>query len=143
MILETIYANGHPNIQCTHTTTIEITKDTFLTKKGTCILGINSSKSCKDLNKNLKQLLKQNNKFKITIEHEGYNDYFYGYGNPKLTLLDSKDMVFRKSNYTCDRTVLIFCTKSSNELNRELIYKIKDKKKKFSIIFERAEDNEK
>ena len=44
-IIDTIDIMGHPFIQCIHNTTIEITKDNYLTKKGTCILGIKASKA--------------------------------------------------------------------------------------------------
>ena len=60
-----------------------------------------------------------------------------------MGLLDKNDMVFRKSNFICDRTVLINCTKSSKEIKRELIEKLKDPGKKLSIIFEIHEKNRK
>ena len=53
-ILDEISAFGHENILCTHKTTIELTKDEFVSKKGNCILGIKASKSCSDLNTELK-----------------------------------------------------------------------------------------
>lgn len=135
-ILEKIYAYGHENILCTHNTTIEITKDKCITKQGNCIIGINASKACYDLSKNLKKIIKNGKKIKIIIKADKFSDSFYGYGNMNLTLLNKKDMVFRKSDFICDRTVLINCTKSSIEINRELVQKLKDFKKKISIAFE-------
>jgi hypothetical protein len=143
MILDTIHAFGHKNILCTHNTTIEITKDNLLTKKGNCILGIRSSKACVDLNSKLKALLKLGNRFKINVIVGEYKDYFYGYGHPDLTLLDKKDMVFRKSQFICDRTVLIKCTKSSNELNKLLIEQLKTNDEKLKIEFEKVANHEK
>ena len=52
-------------------------------------------------------------------------------------------MVFRKSKFICDRTVLIKCTKSSNELNKLLIENIKTNNEKLLIEFEKVDDNEK
>ena len=69
-------------------------------------------------------------------------DCFYGYGSIDLVLLDKNDMVFRKSNYICERTVLINCTKSSNELNRDLVRKMTVSRKRFSITFEMDESDE-
>lgn len=143
MILETIYVYGHENIICTHNSTLEITKDKELSIKGNCILGIKSSKACADLNPNLKFLLKQAKRFKILIRVGEICDYFYGYGHPDLTLLHKNDIVFRKSNFICDRTILIKCTKSSNELNRMLIEKLKNEYKKFFIEIEQVDDNAK
>ncbi len=135
-VLDKIYAYGHENILCSHKTTIEITKDKCLTKKGNCIMCINASKACIDLDPKLKENIKTEKKIKIILEVDNIKDYFYGFGHKNLRLLDKKDIVFRKSNYICDRTVLINCTKSSNDLKRELIEGLKHPGKKISIIFE-------
>lgn len=134
-ILEKIDVYGHENITCTHGSTIEITKDNYITKRGNCIIGINASKSCDNLNIDLKKRIKNGKKIKVYIKTEELSDFFYGYGNRKLTLINKKEMVFRKSNFICDRTVLINCSKSSNELNRKLIDKLKIPGKKFHIVF--------
>jgi hypothetical protein len=136
ILLEEIDAHGHENVLCTHTTTLEITKENHLTKKGNCILGICASKACFDLNSELKKELQKNNKFRISIKVDDLIDSFYGNGSTDLKLLNKKDMVFRKSDFICDRTVLINCTKSSNEINRDLVKKLNISGKKFSITFE-------
>lgn len=135
-LLEKIFAYGHENILCTHNTTIELTKENCLTKRGNCILGINASKACDDLNDGLKKILKKGRKLKITIKTDQFTDTFYGYGNKELTLMDKNDIVFRKSDFICGRTLLINCTKSSYELNRELVQEIRNFHKKFSLTFE-------
>lgn len=137
-ILEVIYAYGHENILCNHNTTIELTKDNFLTKRGTCILGVNASKACFDLNPVLKKFIKKKKRFIVTINVDNIIDSFYGFGSEKLVLSSKKDMVFRKSDYICNRTVLIQCSKSSNELNRKLIEKIKIPGKIIKIEFKMA-----
>ena len=135
-ILETITAKGHPLIQCTHATTIELTKDTYLTKNGTCILGIGASKACYDLNPLLKKKITCGEKIRVIIKAGDFTDSFYGYGNKNLTHLNKKDIVFRKSDFICDRTILIKCSKSSSELNRNIIKKLTNSNERFSIIFE-------
>ena len=135
-VIEKIYAYGHNNISCTHNTTIEITKDNFLTKKGTCILGINASKACSDLNDDLKKKIHNEAKIKVFIKVENSSESFYGFGSKDLPLSSQKDLVFRKSEYICDRTVLIKCSKSSKELDRNIIKKIKTPRKRFIILFE-------
>ena len=135
-ILETITAKGHPLVRCTHTTTIELTKDTYLTKNGTCILGIDASKACYDLNPLLKKKITSGEKINVIIKVGDTADSFYGYGNKNLTHLNKKDIVFRKSDFVCDRTILIKCSKSSSELNRNIIKKLTNSKERFSIIFE-------
>ena len=141
MILEKIYAYGHENILCTHKTTIELTKDNYVSEKGNCILGIKASKSCFDLNSNLKKIIKSGNvKVKVIISVDNIADSFFGFGNKDLTLLNKKDIVFRLSEYICDRTVLIKCTKSSQDLNRKLVNKLKSPHIKFHVIFEKEDD---
>lgn len=134
-ILDSINAIGHSLVQCTHSTTIELTKDDYLTKKGTCILGIKASKACHDLTPELKRKIIAGEKIDIVIKVGQVVDHFYGYGSKKLTLLSKKDLVFRKSDYICDRTILIRCTKSSRDLNRNLIKILTSSKNRISIIF--------
>ncbi|MCK4425081.1 DUF371 domain-containing protein, partial [Candidatus Bathyarchaeota archaeon] len=38
IITETIFAYGHENIQATHRSTFEITKDARLSEKGDCVV---------------------------------------------------------------------------------------------------------
>ncbi|MFX1452781.1 MAG: DUF371 domain-containing protein [Promethearchaeota archaeon] len=141
VVLDIISANGHENILCTHSTTIEITKGKNLSKKGNCIIGIRASKACFDLNPSLKKKIKEGSKIKITLKLNHLEDSFFGFGNKDLKLLDKRDMVFRKSNYISDRTVLINCTKSSEDINRELIKNLKIPRNKLTIIFELNERN--
>ncbi len=135
-IIEKIYAWGHENILCTHRTTIEITKETNLTKKGDCVLAVKASKACLDLTPDFQHQIKNENKFKVILKVGELQDCFYGFGNKKLKLLDKTNMVFRKSDFICERTVLINCSKSSKELNRELIEKLKNPERKLLLTFE-------
>lgn len=134
-IMEEITAYGHKNIICSHKSTIELTKADYLTKKGTCILGINCSKACADISSDLKDLIHRGKKVNVLIKVDDVEDQFYGFGDPNLTLLDEKDMVFRKSNFICSRTILIKCSKASNELNQKLIDKLKIPEKKITVTF--------
>jgi hypothetical protein len=135
-VIERIYAWGHENMMCTHRTTIEITKDKNMSKRGDCIIGVNASKACRDLSNKLKNQIKDGKKIKVFLKVDEIQDSFYGYGNRKLQLLDRNDMVFRKSNFICERTVLINCSKSSNDINRDLIKALRNYSNQLSIIFE-------
>lgn len=134
-VLDKIFFQGHPNVSCTHGTTIEITKDKYLTPRGNCIMGIRSSKGCIDLNEELKAAIKSEKKIRVLIQSKHFSDEFIGFGCKDLKLLDPDDMVFRKSDYICDRTVLINCTKSSNDLDRDLIKEIALTKYKLELLF--------
>lgn len=124
--LEVIKAFGHANILGTHKTTIEITKEKDLTLKGDCIIGIKADKACSDLNIKLKQEIRKESKFKVVIKLNNISETFYGWGHKGLKLSSSRDFVFRKSNFISNRTILINCTKSSQDLNRTLIEKLKN-----------------
>ena len=135
MILEEIYAFGHENISCIHSSTIELTKDQNVTKKGTCILGLKATKGCSDLNEETKKAIRYGKKITIKIKVDNEYDTFYGFGHPNLNLLNPNEMVFRKSDFICDRTVLIRCSKASRDLKNALIDKIKVSNKQFLIQF--------
>lgn len=141
MVLDKIKAHGHRNILCTHETTIELTKDNYLTKKGNCILGIKASKACADLDQELKSHIWEGKKVHVILKSDEYIDSFYGYGHKNLSLTNKKDIVFRKSEYLCERTVLINCSKCSKDLSQTLIDNLKTSNQEIHIIFKRPEEN--
>lgn len=138
MVLDRITANGHRNLLCTHNTTIELTKDNFLTKRGNCILGVNATKACKDLTKELKDYIQKGKEVIVILKSNEIMDSFYGFGHRNLTLIHERDIVFRKSDYICNRTALIKCSKSSAELSKELIEDLKDPNNKIRVILKRV-----
>ena len=134
-ILEKIIAFGHVNVSCFHNSTIEITRENYLTDRGTCVLGINSSKACSDLDLKLKQQIWEGAKIEVEIQVEEYHDKFYGFGSKLLPLSHKSDLVFRKSDFVCDRTVLINCSKSSSDLNRNLVKSLTSSNKEIKLTF--------
>ena len=124
-------AQGHKNIQATHKTTLEFTKDTFVTKKGDCIIGIKANYKLEEL-KELKC-----KKIKMTIECNGKNDVVVGELNKEFD--DDREMVIRMGTYKSPRTFLIRANKSAKYLNRELIEEIKkDKEIKIEVQCEKT-----
>ena len=140
--LEIIKAFGHANILGAHKTTIEITKDKDLTLRGECIIGIKADKACSDLNIKLKQEIRKESKFKVVIKLNDISETFYGWGHKDLKLINSRDIVFRKSNFICDRTILINCTKSSQDLSRILIEKLKNENQLIEMTIELSDEEE-
>lgn len=128
------YAYGHKLIKATHKSTLEITKDNFLTERGDCIIGINSSMSCSDLPDTLKnKIMRNDTRLVLIIEVDGMREYIFGYGDMGLSLTSSNSMVIRKSTHIDDRTLMIKANKSAKDISRRIINKIRDPKKK--IIF--------
>jgi len=117
-----ILFSGHKNVMSLHEKTTEITKDKNLTTNGDCIIGVDAAISCIDLPEKMKKNI-QNPKSKISfsIEAEGKKFIIYGNGSEKLTLKHVKDMVLRKSAFTCSRTIAINCDKASSDIPRDFV----------------------
>lgn len=128
--------SGHENIRSLHKNTIEITKESTLTPRGDCIIGINAKFGCNDIPEKIKVKLRATNSkvvFSIIV-----NDYIFtinGTGHRDLIFSDPNDIVLRKSDYVCPRTLAINCDKASDSIPRELIQLLQDPKTKgiFSI----------
>jgi len=131
---ETIYACGHENIKATHTTTFEITKEPQLSRKGDCVIAVSANKAIADLSQRFKESLrKENVKITILIEAGEYADTVNAFGSSKLILTHPTDMVVRKSNYICSRTLAIQADKAACDLSRKLVKKLKNPKQKIRI----------
>jgi len=117
-----IQFSGHKNIRSNHKKTIEITKESHLTPSGDCIIGVNASASCADLPSLLKKKL-QNPKSKVffSIKVGTHEFNVEGRGHENLILTHMDDIVIRKSDFVCPRTLAIKCNKSSDLIPREMI----------------------
>jgi len=129
MQIDKITAYGHPNILANHKTTVEFTKERTLTPKGDCIIGINADKSVQELSNELKSLTTKNKKIKCKIFTNNYEDEIIGRGHESLTLNHPSDIVLRKSNFICSRTLLINCNKAACDINRDLIRELQNNEK--------------
>jgi len=131
---EKIMALGHENIQANHPTTLMFTKDIHVSKNGDCIVAMTANKSVADLSAQFKEeLRKPNAKVTVTIEAGGFREEIKAFGSPKLCLCHPTDIVIRKSDYICNRTLAICADKSSNDLQKALVEKLKDPKQKIKI----------
>ena len=114
--------SGHRNILSLHQKTIEITKDEGLTSNGDCIVGVSADISCVDLPEKMKKKIR-NPKTKITFSIRAGNKKFtiQGNGSKKLSLKHTKDIVLRKSAFTCSRTIAINCDNASSDIPRDFV----------------------
>ena len=127
MIQDEIIFTGHPNVLSTHAKTIEITKAPTLSLRGDCIIGVNANKACSDLKPSLRNLLQQPNLLvKIDLEVSDLSFTIDGRSDPRLSLLNDHDIVIRKSNFACPRTLAISCDKSSSDIPRDLVYLLRN-----------------
>jgi hypothetical protein len=133
-ITETIFAYGHRNIQATHKSTLEITKEKQLSKKGECIIAVSADKGTADLSPEFKESLrKKNAKMTVLVEAGGIVEVVNAFGSRRLILTHSTDIVVRKSSYVCSRTLAIQADKSAGDLPRKLVEKLKNPKQKVKI----------
>ncbi len=124
---EEIIFQGHKNILSLHSRTIEITKDSALTKNGDCIVGVSANKACDDLDPALKQKLRTSDTVvKIGIIVEPYEFNILGLGNNHLQVTHKHDIVLRKSNYVDPRTLIVSCDKSAIDIPRYFIKALTD-----------------
>lgn len=122
MVQDEIIFYGHPNVRSTHKKTIEITKAPTLSLRGDCIIGVNANKGCRDLNPTLKSLLQQADLVvKIEIEVRDLSFAIDARSNSRLSLLDHHDIVIRKSDFVCPRTVAITCNKASSDIPSDIV----------------------
>lgn len=134
---EFITGHGHPNILAIHKSTLEITKESRLTREGDCIIAVAADKGARDLSAKLKQLLKlEGSSIKLTIEADGIREVIHGSGDPRLSFQNPECMVFRKSNYICGRTVMIQADKASAAINRNLVSLLQLEKTRIELTIE-------
>lgn len=133
-ITEIILVYGHENIQATHKSTLEITKEPQLSKKGDCIIGVSADKGIADLSLEFKESLrKKNAKMTMLIEAGEAAEVVNAFGSPRLILAHPTDMVVRKSSHVCSRTLAIQADKAACDLSRKLVEKLRKPKQKVKI----------
>lgn len=133
-VIIVIFARGHENIQATHETTFEITKEMTLTKRGDCIIGVEATNGAADLPIEFKEAArKKGAQITITIEAGELREIVRSRGSPRLLFTHPKDLVVRKSDHVCGRTLAIRADKAASDLSRKLIEKIQDSSQRIRI----------
>lgn len=118
---------GHPNVQSFHARTVEITKDEHLTLKGDCIIGVRATKACADLDPAIKsRLAKSDSRVKIEIVVSSDTYTITGTGDERLTLKNPHDIVIRKTNFVCPRTLSVRCDRASSDIPRRMVEALKN-----------------
>lgn len=131
---ETIFACGHRNSQGTHKSTLEITKEKQLSKKGDCIIAVSADKAVADLSPEFKESLrKKNARMTMLIEAGGIVEVVNAFGSRRLVLAHPTDIVVRKSGYVCSRTLAIEADKAAWDLSRKLVERLRNPEQKVKI----------
>jgi len=128
------YCYGHPNVLATHKSTLEFTTDKDLTSKGDCIIGVSSTTSLQSLPNVTKAKIRQyKSKLKVILEINGIIEELRGNGNPNLELSDSTAIIIRKSDYICDKTLMINSNKAACEISREIVHLMRNPENKMKV----------
>ena len=120
-------AKGHPNVRSKHKTTFMTTKEPDLSLRGDCIIVVSAEMGLKDLSQEAKDLARHP-ETSITFRLDVGEHIFEatGNGHPDLSYTDPIDMVARRSNYTCGRTLMINCDKTSQDIPDDLVKALQD-----------------
>ena len=126
-VMVTFSAHGHENVVSTHKTTFEVTKEVTLTKQGDCIVAVKSTKAASDLPIEFKEAArKEGARITVTVEANELKETIRAEGSSKLQFTHQTDLVVRKSDYVCGRTLAIRADKAASDFSRELVEKLKD-----------------
>ncbi|MEM2307566.1 MAG: DUF371 domain-containing protein [Sulfolobales archaeon] len=133
--IDVVTFEGHVNVRATHRTTLEVTRDDYLTPRGDCIIGIKSNKGASDLRQCIKENLKIGGTLLgIIITSSGLFDYFIAEGSDKLTLKNAQKLIIRKSHYVDDSTIGLRSNKASKDLDRALVEALKRGEKGYLVL---------
>lgn len=133
--VDVVIFEGHENVRATHPTTLEVTKDDYLTPRGDCIVGIKSSKGASDLRQCVKEILKSGGSLlAVIVTEDGHFDYLEAEGSGKLTFKNSQKLIIRKSDYVDDSTIGLRSSKASRDLGEELVEALKQKEKGYLVL---------
>jgi hypothetical protein len=128
-------AQGHENVSATHRTTVEITKDSHLTKRGDCIVGVNATHGAVDLPPSFKEAARRREaRITVMIAAGELRDVIIARGSPHLLFTHPTDLVVRKSSYICNRTIAINANKGASDLSKQLIETLKDPRQHIQIV---------
>lgn len=119
---EFIEAHGHIKIRGTHRTTFEFTKEKHLTERGDCIIGVEALKGAAGLSDEFKRIVQSpGSRISLFLFVGKYCEVVRGFGSKELLLTHPTDLVVRKSDYTCNRTLMVRSDKAAIDLPRGLV----------------------
>jgi uncharacterized protein len=126
LAVEEVAFFGHAMVRGTHEKTMEITTEEHLTPRGDCIIGVSASKGIAQLSPSVKRALKSDRaRVRFTIIAPGGEYSFVAKGSGDLSFESPTDMVIRRSNFVCGRTLAIGAESSASEIPRGLLGTLK------------------
>jgi hypothetical protein len=133
---ELIRFRGHPQVRATHVRTIELTTEDYLTPNGDCIVGVEADKSVADLSEGFRIGIRSGAPITFTISVGVESFSFRAVGDPRLELSSSKEMVIRRSEYACGRTLAVRADAASIDIPRTIISSLRSSATLGSLLME-------
>ncbi len=130
-----VTGKGHKNITALHKSTFEFTKESSLTKRGDCIIAIESNCSAKQFPESFREFLKCGLTYQYIIKVDELSFSGIASGSKELNATNKYSFVIRKSKFVSDRTVGVHSSLAALDLPRSLVTKMKNENKKISIQF--------
>lgn len=122
-----IKSKGHKNVSSKHKSTFEITKDVEIGPTADCIIGVDMDDSMLDFPQEFKdKIANSNTKILVLLDTPNAHDEIVGFGHEDLTLTHPTDIVCRKSDFVCSRTLMINSSKVARDLDSVLINDLKN-----------------
>ena len=115
---------GHENIRSNHKKTIEITKESHLTPRGDCIVGVNA-----DFNE--KELMRVEGNFKMIITVDGITEELFFEKNPDFS--DKTELVIRRGEFSSERTLGLRADRVCSDFSDEFRQRLKIPRNKIDI----------
>jgi hypothetical protein len=130
----TFFAKGHPAVSSTHPTTLELTRETGLGKKGDCIVAVGCSAGLRDLPEPMKKALSSEAcRARLTLKLDVHRFAIEGRGAQGLTLSHPTDIVVRKSGFESDRTLMVHANRAAADLPRSFVELLRDPRRKVLV----------
>ena len=127
-------ARGHPSVSSTHPTTLELTKDTDLSKNGDCIVAVGCSMGLRDLPESMKNALSSGAcRVRLTLTVGVYQFAVEGRGAEGLTLSHPTEIVVRKSGFISDRTLMVNANQAAADIPRSFVELLQDPNRKVLV----------
>jgi len=121
-----VYGRGHKNVRATHKTTAEFTVEKEISTRADCILLVDCDKGLKDFPDYLKEAVRSLRAvIVVKLIVGGRIEVFTGRGDPRLTYDHPTDIVVRKSDFICSRTLMVRSDKAAIDVDREIVSMLK------------------
>ncbi len=124
-VRELVRCRGHPLVSARHPTTFELTMEPHLTTAGDCIIGVCADRGAADLSDEFRAALRRDGAVLVTTLHCGdLNVTIRSEGHRDLVLDHPTDLVWRRSDHVCGRTIGIHSDHVARTLPRELVARL-------------------